>query len=422
MSHNAFAKTLMEIYNLALENDPSFKSAISTRNSATESVNISRGNFLPNIGVNASYSDNNGTTIFFNPDTNTTSTFNSEAITRYSVTLTQPIYRRGNYATHARNKHFAKQAETDFSAAKQNLIIRVAEQYFDVLSARDTLEFNRAEKNAISRQLEQTKQRFDVGLVAITDVHEAQARYDLSVAQRIEAENDVNNRLEALRALTGEYHELLSPLVDQTPLPPPEPDSIEAWTKTALEQNPSLTAAQYLVEQLRDSVDAARANYHPTLDFSTTYSDSDATNATDSTSYRLDFSLNLFAGGTTKALVRQALHDLNQAQESLEKQRRTTQQDVRSAYLRAQADISLVKALKQAVVSSESRLKASEAGFEVGTRTTVDVLNARQDLFRAQKDYSLTRYRYILDMLRLKQAAGLLSVQDLEKINGWLEL
>jgi len=417
-SQSIFAETLMQIYDLALENDPSFKNATAVRDSVHESLNISRGSFLPNIDLNANYSDNDGNGTVFNPNTNT---FDSEAVTRYSITLTQPIYRRNNTTTHAQNKNLVKQADADFETARQALIIRVAEKYFDVLSARDSLEFTRAEKSAISRQLEQTKQRFDVGLVAITDVHEAQARYDLSVAQRIEAENDLNNRLEALRAITGQYHDVLSPLIEQTPLLPPEPDNIEAWTQTALEQNLALMAAQYRVKQLRNSVDSARAGHHPTLDFITSYSDSTATGATDSTEYRLNFNLNLFAGGTTNASARQALHNLTQAQEILEEQRRTTQQNVRSAYLRAQAGISLVKAFKQAVVSSESRLKASEAGFEVGTRTTVDVLNARQDLFRAQKDYSQSRYRYVLDMLRLKQAAGLLGMKDIELVNGWLE-
>jgi len=418
-SQSIFAETLMQIYDLALENDPSFKSASATRNSVNESINISRGNFLPNIGLNANYSDNDSKSNVFNPFTNT---IGGDPILRYSITLAQPIYNRSNSTTHSQNKNLAKQADADFETARQALIIRVAEQYFDVLSARDTLDFNRAEKSAISRQLEQTKQRFDVGLVAITDVHEAQARYDLSVAQSIEAENDLNNRLEALRAITGQYHDELSPLMKQTPLLPPEPDSIEAWTKTALEKNLSLTAAQFRVEQLRNAVGTTRAGHHPTLDFTTRYSDSDAAGAPSSTEYRLELNLNLFAGGTTSATVRQALHNLTQAQETLEERRRTTQQNARSAYLRAQAGISLVKAFKQAVVSSESRLKASEAGFEVGTRTTVDVLNARQDLFRAQKDYSQSRYRYVLDMLRLKQAAGLLTVKDIENVNGWLTL
>jgi outer membrane protein len=414
LSNAVYAENLIDIYDLAKKNDPTFQAAVATQNAAHETVKQSRGEFLPNVGLRAGYSDTAGDSQPFS---------STSATTSYSVTLSQPLYNSNIAANHSLNKNFVKQSDADFKSAEQSLIVRVANQYFSVLGAQDNLEFSKAEKNANERQLEQTKQRFEVGLVAITDVHEAQARYDLSVSQLISAENLLNNEVEALRAITGEYHNSLSALQDDTPLQSPEPNDIEKWTKLALEQNQDLISTRYFVEQSRDAVDIQRAGNKPTLDFTTTYShsDNDDYGTIDTTSYGVQFNMNLFAGGTISANIQQAQYNLTRAMENLEKARRTTQQTVRSAYLGVLSAISQVKALRQAVISSESRLKASEAGFEVGTRTTVDVLDARRELFNSQREYARSRYDYILQLLKLRQAAGTLSAEDLNRVNNWLQ-
>jgi len=424
VSAGVYAENLTQVYELALQNDPQFKAAQATRDAAYESVKITRGEFLPNINANASYSDSSTTSDTTPGSTVGTSTTTVDgATTSYGVSLIQPLYKSYTNASHSINKNYVKQADADYQSAEQNLIIRVATQYFAVLGAQDNLEFSKAELNANTRQLEQTKQRFEVGLVAITDVHEAQARHDLSVSQMISAENLLNNELESLRAITGKYHESLAVLREETPLTPPEPNDIEHWTKLAFDQNPLLLSSQYLVEQARGGVDLQRSGYKPTLDFRANYNHSDSDNygESHSTTYSINFGMNLFAGGSTSAYVRQAEYNLTRALETLEEARRTTQRNARNAFLGVSSAVSQVKALKQAVISSESRLKASEAGFDVGTRTTVDVLDARRELFNSQRQYARSRYDYILQKLQLEQSSGGLNIDDINMVNSWLQ-
>lgn len=412
VSTRAVAEDLSDIYSLAKENDPQYKAAKATLESAYQSVKISRGNFLPDVGLTASYTERDTDNVA-DPDGGTTF---------YSVNLSQPLWRSDYGATHSQNKNFVLQSEADYAAAEQSLIIRVATQYFAVLGAQDNYQFSQAELRANSRQLEQTKQRFEVGLVAITDVHEAQARYDLSVAQNIEAENTLNNETESLRAITGKYHSDFATLKTESPLSPPEPNDIEHWTKLALENNKFLLSSQHFVAQSRDGVSVQKAAHKPKLDFTASTSRSDSDSGTyDSTAFGVQFTMNLFNGGSTTASVKQAEHNLTQAMETLEDARRTTQRNARNSFLSVRAAVSQVKALNQAVISSQSRLKASEAGYDVGTRTTVDVLDARRELFDSQRRYSRARYDYILEKLRLEQNVGDLNEEDVKKINGWLQ-
>ena len=417
------AEDVNEIYRLALENDPTIRAAVAARDAAYETVKVSRGSFMPQIGLDASYSSStseNSASDFSDFDGTTT---------QYGVNLRQTIYEKDLLASHQQNKNFVQQAEADFKTAEQDLIIRVATQYFRVLGALDNLDFSKAEMESNERQLEQIKQRFDVGLVAITDVHEAQARYDLSRSQFIAAENLLDNEAEALRRITGRYHKHLAPLQKETPLDPPDPNDIEHWTKLALEQNPTLVATKFFVEQQQDLVDIQRSGHYPKLDLVASYRNSDSDNnttgieggETESTSVGVQFRMNLFAGGSISAGVRQAQQNLTRAMENLEEAGRATQENVRSAFLGVKSAISQVTALKQAVVSSQSRLKATEAGFDVGTRTTVDVLNARSELYDSERLYARARYDYILQTLRLKQAAGMLNTQDVADANGLLQ-
>jgi len=423
----AMAETLMDIYKLAKQNDPQFKAAQASLESTRQLRDQSKGRFLPSLDLAASSSRSDYTPTTTTGPTTITGTSNTTTSTSYSATLTETLFNYGNFVYNRQTELSVKQAEENFRAESQNLIIRVADRYFGVLSALDNLEFSKANKKAIERQLEQTKQRFDVGLVAITDVHEAQARYDSTVAENIAAENALDSAYEALRQLTGKYLKQLSTLKGTVPLEPPQPNNIDKWTKLALDQNPLVQANQFAVQYAQESVKAQRAGYYPNVQVNASYSDNTtdisggSTYDTSGTSVGISMSLNLYNGGRTSSAVKKAQYDLSYAQENLESVQRQSQHDVRNAYLNVIAGVSRVKALKQAVVSSESALKASEAGFDVGTRTTVDVLLARQNLFDARRNYSQSKYTFITDTLRLKQAGGELAEDDLNKINALLQ-
>ncbi|WP_455200195.1 TolC family outer membrane protein [Kaarinaea lacus] len=427
-SHSiAQAEDLQEIYKLALEFDPTIRAAVASRDAAYETVKVSRGAFMPQINLRADYTQSSSTSNITKstrpPPNDITGRFETDnSSVGYDVSLSQMLYQKGDIEFHRQNKNFVQQSEADFKTAEQDLIIRVATQYFRVLGALDNLDFSKAEMESNERQLEQIKQRFDVGLVAITDVHEAQARYDLSRSQFIEAENILDNEAEALRRITGRYHKHLAPLQEKTPLDPPDPNDIEHWTQVALEQNPGLIATKFFVEQAQDQVSIQRASHYPSLDLVARYGYSeDDFGDYDSSAVGVQFNMNLFAGGAISASVRGAQQNLTRAMQILEESGRATQENVRSAFLGVKSAISQVLALKQAVISSQSRLKATEAGFDVGTRTTVDVLNARSELFDSERLHARARYDYILQNLRLKQAAGMLNAQDVADANNLLQ-
>jgi len=425
-SHSA---SLMEIYNLAEANDPQYKAAEANLSAAQEALPQSTANFLPSVNASA------GRTEYSDKINSIDSTTNS-----YSLTLTQPIYRDGSFVKRSTAKSSVAQAESVFKTAEQSLVLAVAKAYFGVLSAKDSLEFARAEKESNARQLDQTKQRFDVGLVAITDVHESRAAYDISVAQEIAAGNELDSALEALREITGTYHDDLDALNEDMPLLPPDPGSLEEWTQKAMDQNSELLASEQATEQARLNVSAQKSGYYPTLDLIlssnrgdsktkapyagtpppaigtsvTTNSDIEDTTAT------LQLSVNLFEGGATSSRVSQARSYLKASEQYLEQTRRKIQRQVRNAYRGIQSGISRVTALKQAVVSSQSALRAAEAGYEVGTRTTVDVLAARSNLFRAQRDYAQSRYDYVINRLTLNLVVGGLTSENLNEIGKWM--
>jgi len=406
-SQYVYSASLMEIYNLAVDNDPQYKAAQANLAAAKEALPQSTSNFLPSLDARAIHSENTDADI--------------EATDSYSVILNQPIYRHGSFVERRRAKSSVAQAQSDFSSAEQNLMLAVAKAYFGVLSAQDGVEFAQAEKRANARQLDQTKQRFDVGLVAITDVHESRAAYDISVAQAIAASNDLDSARESLREITGTYHEQLDSLNEDLPLIPPDPANLEDWTDLALVENKALKAAQEVTNQAREFVSAQQSNNYPTLDLVVDHTNS-TTGAieTDDTTAELRLNVALYEGGNTSANTRQAREYLKASRQTLEQVRRATQRQVRNAYRGILSGISRVKALKQAMVSSQSALRAAEAGYEVGTRTTVDVLVARRNLFLAQRDYAQARYNYLIDKLNLNQAAGTLNSEHLNDITQWM--
>jgi outer membrane protein len=317
-------------------------------------------------------------------------------------------------------------ADAEYAAARQALVLRVAEAYFDVLAANSNLEFTEAAKRAIGQQLHQTQQRFEVGLIAITDVHEAQAGYDEALAVQIVATNQLDRAREALRELTGQAHDTLALLSDKMPLLTPEPENIDDWVANALEQNLELLAAQAAVRGSEAEFKRRQAGHYPTLDIiaSQDYFDTSEAiigNDDERTYIGLQLNMPIYQGGGISSGSREARHLYTQTQQQMEQQRRATIRQARAAYLTVMAGISQVKALKQSLSSSEIALKATQAGFDVGTRTTVDVLNAQRELYRSQRDYARARYDYLLASLFLKQAAGILTETDIEQINNWLK-
>jgi outer membrane protein len=416
----AAAEDLWSIYQLASENDPEIRAAAATRDANLEIRKINRSAYLPALTLSGDVTSND-------QEDEITKTTNSFSSSGYNLTLSQAIYNRDAMVAIRQAKAEIAKAEADYQAAQQTLILRTARRYFAVLAAMDNLDFATAEKNAIARQLEQTKQRFNVGLIAITDVHEAQARYDLAVAEEITATNILDNARELLREITGQSHQALLPLTEDTPLPSPDPTDINQWVGTALAQNLQLIAGESSVQIARDQMSRQGGQAHPSLNLvgNHRYSDtSDSTvfgSETTNNSIALQLNWTILQGGGINAATRQAGHGLTLAKENLEQIRRSVERETRNAYQGVVAGISRVKALKQAVVSTQSAVDATEAGLEVGTRTTVDVLDAQQELFRARRDYAKAKYDYILDTLRLKQGGGILNKEDLQQINAWLE-
>ena len=417
----ARAENLIDIYRLAQQNDPQLRGAEAARLAVLESKPQSRALLFPTLSANVSTTTNRLDLTL--PASSGISHFNSNA---YSLNLTQPVYHHDTYVQLRQSDARIAQADATFSAAEQDLMTRVATRYFDVLAAQDNLEFAHAEKKAIAQQLDQSQQRFDVGLIAITDVQEARARFDSARAQEIDAERQQSSTLEALREVTAQQHQGLSLLNDSIPLVTPDPANVEQWTDTALKQNLQISAAQSGADVAREEIERQRSGHYPSIDivgshaFSASgggrFGSSEILNDT----LTLQLSAPLYQGGLITARTREAAFRYNQALEALEQQRRSVVRQTRDAYLGVNANISRVQALKQSVVSNSTALESTTAGLEVGTRTQVDVLDAQRELFRAQRDHARARYDYILETLRLKQAAGTLSPADLEQINTWL--
>jgi outer membrane protein len=341
-----------------------------------------------------------------------------------AVQVTQPLFRKDRSIAVEQADDQVAQADADLATAEQDLIVRVTDAYFEVLSAQDTLTFTEADVKAIERQLDQAKQRFEVGLIAITDVNEAQARYDQARADAIVAQNNVDNALEALVEITGQPTGPLARLISNLPLDPPNPKDLDSWTNTALENNPGVVSAQFDADIAKKEIERQDAADLPTLDLVGSYgvSRTDARSGSDINDAVIGLQLAwpLYTGGGVAAATRQARFEYEAAQQVLEQRKRAVTTQVRNAYRGVLAQISRVRALEAAVVSAESALEATEAGFEVGTRTLVDVLDNQRDLFRAQRDLAVARYEYILNFLSLLQAAGTLGEDNIAKANEWL--
>jgi outer membrane protein len=424
LSLPAQAENLLEVYKTAVDNDPTYLAAYADYQAVRENKNQSVSPLLPNLNLTADYQDISQE--YTSPAGSESPEF---AELNYSLNLTQAIFRYADWVGLRQANIQVAQAEANFSNARQELILRVTERYLEVLAAGDNLTFAKSEKKAIGEQLNQTKQRFEVGLSAITDVHEAQARYDQAVAQNIEAENLLANTKENLREVTGQYYEYLSVLKAKTPLVTPKPANIDAWLDIAKERSLSLTVAEKQMQIAQEDVSRNRAGHYPTLDLVASYSYSDSDGGlvfdegreVDDTRIGLQLNLPIYEGGRVSSQTQEAAYRYQQSKDLYEQQRRATERETRSSYLNVLANISSVRAFRQALTSSRTALEATEAGYEVGTRTAVDVLNSRRELFRSERDYARSRYTYILETLRLKAAVGTLTEQDVVAINNWLK-
>lgn len=404
------AADLQDIYQLAVQKDPTVLRAAATRDAAALRIDVSRATLLPNVTATAG----------FGRDDSSSHSLDAPNASSASISLNQTLFNWGDWKRLSRAEQVALQLQTVYDSEMQNLIVRVTDAYFNVLGASDDLGFAQAEKRAIERQLEQTKQRFAVGLTAITDVHEAQAQYDSAVAREIAAENELENTREFLREITGQYHEDLALLnTDKFSPGRPSPSNVQDWVTLAQDYNLTLKGQRVLLDIADQDIELARTGHYPTLGLNAKLGTGKVSGFErgDSSSIGIALNVPVYSGGGTSAGVEVAKANYVEVSQTLELNHRAVIRQVRSSFNGVNAQISSIRALEQAVVSAESALNATEAGFEVGTRTIVDVLQSTRNLFEARRNLSNARYTYIVTMLQLKQAAGNLSEQDLLAIN-----
>ena len=420
------ADDLMSIYQLALENDPQLQAAKEQLNAARESKSLARAQLLPTLGLGGTYDavrrDIKEQSSSFGQGEGT-ETYRESGL---GLNLTQPIYRRDRLVQLEQSDSTIAQAEADYASAEIDLMVRSTTAYFDILSAEDDLRVAKAEREATGRQLEQAQQRFDVGLIAITDVHEAQAAFDAARASEIAAENSLDNAWEALYEIIGpQAKSELAKLGDGLKLNAPVPNRLQDWSDTAQQQNYRIIASRANLKVLEHEIDISKSGHYPTLDLVGGYninrSDAELATEADTASIGLSLEVPIYSGGAVSAGTRQSQANYRAAQQSLDQTRRSINRQVRDAFRGVLSAISQVEALKAATISAQSALESTQAGYEVGTRTIVDVLNVQRNLFSSQRDYLNSRYGYILNGLALKSAAGTLSEADLQNVNGWLE-
>lgn len=424
----SYSANLVEVYREALQSDPTFKAAEAQWLAQSQLLPISRAALLPNLSANGTVARNRVDEITNAPNAaalgkNGVGYSNSA---QYGLNLNQSIFNFASWMAVRNAQATVKQAEANYSAAAQDLMIRVAQAYFDVLQAYDDLQTTQAEKRSLSQQLQQTEERYRVGLIAITGVNQIQASYDATVANEIAAKNVLANKLEELHAITDSYYPSLAGPTNTLPLVIPKPANINAWVAVAGQQNYTLQAANFAAEAAHENVKEQAASNLPTVSATGGYNYNNQTGAgmfdkTKTATVGVTVSLPIVEGGLVTAQTRQASYQYAQASAQVEEAYRSTVTQTREAYLGVMSGISQIKADKQAIISSESSLKATEAGYEVGTNTIVDVLEQQSSLYTARRNFDKDQYQYLLNTLTLKQAAGTLSQGDLAIINSWLK-
>ena len=420
----ARAENLLEVYRDARAYDAQYAAARYALQAGREKLPQGKALLLPTIGLSANLTDNRIESDSKNP-TLSPSFSRDYRTDGYVLNLSQPIYRKQNFIQYDEAGYQVKQAEASFGQAAQDLIVRTAQAYFDMLAAQDNLGLVGAQKAAIAEQLAQAKRNFEVGTATITDTREAQARYDLVVAQEIAAKNDLETRRRALQQITGKEYSTLQPLRPNVTLSPPNPNDMQDWVKIAEKQSYSVQAQEAISEIARLEAQRASAGHYPTLDLVANYGQTDQTasqfspygsNLTNS-SIGLQLALPLYQGGAISSREREAAANYEKAKQDLANARRTAALAVRQSYLGVINGIAQVGALEQALVSSNSALESNKLGYEVGVRINIDVLNAQQQLFSTRRDLAAARYNTITTQLKLKAAAGSLREQDLDAVN-----
>ena len=422
-SVNAQAEDLLTVYQQALLNDTVVLKAQAQYEIVKEDIEQARAALLPQINAFGSYSDGESETYVSN--SKLTTEFNSLS---YGASLNMQLYHHDSWLRLDLAEKSAHQSDLVYQVAKQDLILRVTQAYFALLGAKDDLEFAQAEKAAIARQLEQTKQRFSVGLTAITDVHEAQAQFDSAVTEEIRSENAIYNAEEELRVITNAYPRDINILnTNRFSTTTPTPNSADEWQKAAEAKNLDLISAKVGIDISKQNIDAAKAGHYPTLDFGANYNRKDEefngnNDAPTLNDYSIGITLNvpIYSGGAIQSSVRQAQNRFVLASQDLMQTHRGVVRTTRNAYNTVIATISGIRAFEQSVLSATKALEATEAGFEVGTRTIVDVLDSTRNLYNAKRNLSSTRYAYIQNVLLLKRAGGTITDEDITAINSGL--
>lgn len=420
------ADTLNDIYESALLNDPVLRAARASFNAEQETKNIARGALLPQLAISGDYTESE---INDNPPSVSTGLIDTNTTT-YGVSLSQAFFDMPSWYSFKSGKALSDSAQAQFAADQQSLIIRVSEAYFNVLRAYDNLQTRSAEQRAIQRQLEQTRERFEVGLLPVTDVHEAQAVFDDAAVNSLEARGALNIAFEGLQVLTGRDHEALAGLTETFMATNPEPLSNQEWVDFAIGNNFQLKVAELGKDAAYNSAKAAAAARLPKITGRATYyeSDMDGTRYTnpietqqDGHSFVVSVTMPIWMGGSVDAKRRQAKQRSIASKEGYTATKRNVIQASRSLHQLVLTNTARVKARKQSITSADSALQATQAGYEVGTRNIVDVLVAQRSVYQARRSYANARYDYILSMMRLKEVAGQLAPDDIYQLNGWLD-
>lgn len=424
----AAAQSLMQVYQYAKGHDAQFAAARHALSAGLEKLPQGRALNLPTLNLSA---NTTATRIDSEPKRGSAPAPFVRDVRAFGYTLSfsQPIYRRQNAIQYDQAGYQVKQAEAAFGLAAQDLIVRTAQAYFDVLASQDTLALVRAQKTAIAEQLAQARRNFEVGTATITDTHEAQARFDLSAAQEIAAQNDLENKRRALQQITGKEYGSLKPLRPQVKLTPPNPANMQSWVELAEKQSYTVQAQEAVTEIASLEAKRHTAAHHPTLDLVASYGHNSQTGSSTSALgtnvgtgvLGLQFAVPLYAGGSLNSRQREAAANYEKSRQELENARRSVALSARQSYLSVLNGVAQVGALEQALVSSQSALDSNKLGYEVGVRINIDVLNAQQQLFSTRRDLAVARYNTITSHLRLKSAAGSLKEEDLEEINKALE-
>jgi outer membrane protein len=424
LSLNARAADLIQVYQQALANDATYASARAALAAGRERVPQGRSLLLPTVGLSGAYTRNNTDVSPFNEGQSTTLPDGSN---QYTLALQQPLFRWANWQSYEQSKLAQAIAEAQFAQAQQDLITRVAQAYFDVLAAQDTLESTRAQKSAVTEQLASAKRNFEVGTQTITDTHEAQAAYDLVVAQEFAAVNELENRRSALQVIVGAAPAALATLRTGVTLAPPEPAVIDPWVASAETQNYGVVVSELSLESAKREISRNRAGHYPTLDLVATATrnkvsgQTQQSGTTTNNAVGVQWSVPIFNGFAVTSRVRESIALEDKARNDLEATRRNAALGARQAFLGVNSGLAQVRALQAAEVSSQSALESNRLGYQVGVRINIDVLNAQRQLFSTRTDLARARYNTIVNGLRLKAAAGTLREADLVPVNNLLD-